>query len=86
MTKNTKTRKWDNIIKIIELLLWKPDLRIQHCARIKHIVKMSQTADFQDGDDQENRGMLVMVFRIEENVRRSGEQKVVRCGISWDEV
>ena len=48
--------------------------------------KMSQTADFQDGDDQENRGMLVMVFRIEENVRRSGEQKVIRCGISWDEV
>ena len=27
---------------------------------------MSQTADFQDGDDQENRGMLVMVFRIED--------------------
>ena len=47
---------------------------------------MSQTADFQDGGDQENRGMLVMVFRIEENVRRSGGQKVVRCGISWDEV
>ena len=34
---------------------------------------MSQTADFQDSDHQENLRMLVMVFWIEENIGRSGE-------------
>ena len=47
---------------------------------------MSQTADFHDGDDQENQGMLVMVFQIEENVRCSAEQTVVRCEMSWNDI
>ena len=57
------------------------------CKKKMRCKTMSQTADFQDSDDQENRGILVMVFRIEENVRRSGKQDVImRCEIHWDEV
>ena len=41
----------------------------------RHRKKLSQTADFQDSDDQENLGMLAIVFPIEGNMRRSGKQK-----------